>query len=135
MVQKLRMAVAHGAVGMILINDPTLERIYPFKQRVRDLVTPSLRWLDSDGTPHNHFPQLGGTALLSMEATKQLFEGAPYSVEQIYAAAERGSVSGARRARRRGSMRNGYGRPCQRALQMSRRSPQRSRRRAIRPAP
>ncbi len=89
--QKLRMAVAHGAVGLIMINDPTLERIYPFTQRVRDLVTPALRWLDSDGTPHNHFPQLGGTAVLSMEATKHLFEGAPYSAEQIYATAQRGS--------------------------------------------
>src|SRR3984893_6470475 len=33
---KLRNAVAHGAVGVIVLDDPVLERLYSFKEQVRD---------------------------------------------------------------------------------------------------
>ena len=43
---KLQNAVAHGAVGVIVLDDPVLERLYSFKEQVRDLSFPELRWLD-----------------------------------------------------------------------------------------
>jgi PA domain len=43
LVEKERNAVAHGAVGMIVFDDPNLELSYPFHKFVRDLVNPQFR--------------------------------------------------------------------------------------------
>jgi hypothetical protein len=51
-------AVAHGAVGIILVDDPGFEQIYSFSKRVRDLITPEYRWLDKQGQPNDYFPQI-----------------------------------------------------------------------------
>src|SRR5215469_16767437 len=68
-------AVAHGAVGVIVLNDPVLESIYSFSERIRDSERPELRWLEKDGTPHDAFPEIKGAAGLSMEATKKFLVG------------------------------------------------------------
>jgi len=50
-------AVRHGAVGIILVDDPGLEQMYSFPKRVRDLITPQYRWLDKLGQPNDYHPQ------------------------------------------------------------------------------
>ncbi|PMY00895.1 peptidase M28, partial [Pseudomonas sp. MPR-R2A5] len=50
---KIANAVAHGAVGILILNDPILESLYSFQERVRDFGRPGLRWLEKDGTPHD----------------------------------------------------------------------------------
>jgi hypothetical protein len=87
---KFANAVAHGAVGVIILSDPVLESIYPFKERVRDLSRPGLRWLEKNGTPHDSFPELKGGADLDPETTKKLFEGSGHSAEEVFAAAKDG---------------------------------------------
>lgn len=88
--QKVKNAVAHGAVGLILINDPVLESLYPFAKRVRDLRTPGYRWLDGAGMAHDYFPQIKVNAQLSMAASRRLFERAPQSIDKVYEAAKAG---------------------------------------------
>jgi Zn-dependent M28 family amino/carboxypeptidase len=83
-------AVAHGAVGVIVIDDPVMEQMYSFDMRVRDLVFPGFRWLDKQGQPNDNFPQLKGAAELSVEATKKFFAGSPHSAEEIFAADKEG---------------------------------------------
>jgi Peptidase family M28/PA domain len=87
---KLRNAVAHGAVGVIVVDDPVLERLYSFKEQVRDLSFPELRWLDKQQLPNDYFPELKGNAFLSLEATKKFFEGSPHSAEEVFAAMKAG---------------------------------------------
>jgi len=87
---KLRNAVAHGAVGVIFLDDPVLERLYSFKEQVRDLSFPELRWLDKQQRPNDYFPELKGSAFLSLEATKKFFEGSPHSAEEVFAAMKAG---------------------------------------------
>jgi hypothetical protein len=87
---KLRNAVAHGAVGVIVLDDPVLERLYSFKEQVRDLSFPELRWLDKQQRPNDYFPELKGNAFLSLEATKKFFEGGPHSAEEVFAAMKAG---------------------------------------------
>ncbi len=87
---KIANAIAHGAVGLLVLNDPVLERIYPFAERVRDLERPGLRWIEKDGTPHNSFPQLKGGAGLSLEATKNLLVGSGHTPEEVFQAAKEG---------------------------------------------
>jgi hypothetical protein len=83
---KLRNAAAHGAVGVILLDDPVFEQLYSFKEQVRDLSFPELRWLDKQQRPNDYFPELKGNAFLSLEATKKFFEGSPHSAEEVFAA-------------------------------------------------
>ena len=87
---KLRNAVAHGAVGVIVLDDPVLERLYSFKEQVRDLSFPELRWLDKQQRPNDYFPELKGNAFLSLEATKKFFEGSPHSAEEVFASTKAG---------------------------------------------
>jgi len=87
---KLANAVAHGAVGAIVLDDPVLEGLYSFKERVRDLSMPGLRWLEKDGKPHDSFPELKGGASLDLETTKKLFEGSGHTSEEVFRAVKEG---------------------------------------------
>jgi hypothetical protein len=88
--EKRRNAAAHGAAGLILIDDPVLERLYSFAHRVRDLAIPEYRWLDPRGEPAHYFPQLQAAASLSLEETARFFEGSGHTAEQVFAAAKSG---------------------------------------------
>jgi hypothetical protein len=92
-VTKAENAAAHGAVGMILLDSPALEHLYPFNDRVKDLAFPDMRWLNAQGQPNDYFPELRGAAILSMEATSRMFEGSGKSAEEIYAAAKEAKPS------------------------------------------
>jgi Peptidase family M28/PA domain len=87
---KARNAVLHGAVGVILVDDPMLEQVYPFSKRVRDLAIPEFRWLDKQGQPNDYFPELKCSASLSLAATRKFFEGSPHTAEEVFAAAKAG---------------------------------------------
>jgi Peptidase family M28/PA domain len=89
---KLRNAVAHGAVGVILLDDPVFEGLYSFKEQVRDLSFPELRWLDKQQRPNDYFPELKGNAFLSLEATKRFFAGSAHSAEEVFAAMKAGKT-------------------------------------------
>ncbi|MFI5059597.1 MAG: M28 family metallopeptidase, partial [Candidatus Acidiferrales bacterium] len=82
---KEAIAVAHGAVGMIMISDPILEDIYPYSKQTRDLDFPEFHWLDRQGRPNDYFPGLKGGAILSLEETKKLFEGSGHTAEEVFA--------------------------------------------------
>ena len=88
---KAQNAVVHGAVGVITLDDPVLEQLYPFSKRVRDLAIPEFRWLDQQGQPNDYFPELKGSAGLSLDATKKFFAGSPHSAEEVFAAMKAGS--------------------------------------------
>jgi Peptidase family M28/PA domain len=83
-------AAAHGAVGMIVLDDPVVEQLYSFSEQVRDLAFPQLRGLDKQGRPIDYFPELKGGAFLSMEATKKFFEGSGHTSEEVFAATKAG---------------------------------------------
>lgn len=89
-VVKQKNAVAHGAVGVILVDDPSFEKIYGFRKRVSDLFHPRYRWLDPQGRPNDYFPELLVSASTSMEATKRFFEGSAHSVDEVYASLSAG---------------------------------------------
>ncbi len=83
-------AVAHGAVGILLLYDPVLDRLYSFKEMVRDLGFPDLRGLDQQGQPIDFHPELLGQAALSMEGVKKIFEGSGHTADEVFAAAKAG---------------------------------------------
>jgi len=87
---KLQNAVAHGAVAVILVDDPVFEGLYSFKEQVRDLSFPDLWWLDKQQRPNDYFPELKGNSFLSLSATKKFFEGSGHSAEEVFAAMKAG---------------------------------------------
>src|SRR5579871_1501274 len=82
---KVANAVAHGAVGILVIDDPVMEQIYSYKEQVRDLTFPQLRWLDKTGKPNDYWPEIKAEAFLNMDATKRFFEGSGHSADEVYA--------------------------------------------------
>lgn len=86
-------AVAHGAVGVILLYDPVFEKIYPFREMARDLAFPHMRWLDKPGRPNDYWPELKGNAVLDLEATKKLFEESGQPAEEVFAAIKAGKAT------------------------------------------
>ncbi|HET7107528.1 MAG TPA: M28 family metallopeptidase [Candidatus Acidoferrum sp.] len=87
---KIANAAAHGAIGLIVVDDPVLEGLYSFKEQVRDLSRPGLRWLTKEGAPNDYFPQIRGGAILSLEASKQLFVGSGHTAAEVFQAAKEG---------------------------------------------
>jgi peptidase M28-like protein/PA domain-containing protein len=87
---KIANAAAHGAVGLIVVDDPILEGLYSFKEQVRDLSRPGFRWLNKEGQPNDYFPQLRGAAVLSLDASKRLFAGSGHTPEEVFHAAKEG---------------------------------------------
>jgi Peptidase family M28/PA domain len=90
---KAKIAADHGAVGVIAIDDPVAEAIYPFAKFVRDLANPEFRWLDKEGHPNDYLPQIKGVTFLSIPATRQLFDGSGHSADEIFAGAKDGKLS------------------------------------------
>lgn len=84
-------AVAHGALGVIVLDDPTLEKMYSFNERVRDLAIPQYRWLDKQGKPADYHPELRVIANLSLDATKKFFAASGHAADEIFAATKAGN--------------------------------------------
>jgi hypothetical protein len=87
---KAENAVKHGAVGVIVLNTPILEKMYSFSERVRDLAIPRYRWLDKQGQPNDYVPEQKCVLSLSLDATKKFLEGSPHSADEVFAAAKAG---------------------------------------------
>ena len=85
-------AVAHGAVGYVTLDDPSLERMYSFQHRVNDMASPDLNWLDPQGHPNDQFPAIRAIALLSVEASRKFLEDCARKPDEIFAAAKAGTL-------------------------------------------
>jgi hypothetical protein len=88
--EKAKAAVAHGAVGVIGLDDPIQEKSYPFTKAARDLAFPEFRWLDKQGQPNDYFPELRGVAFVSVPVVEKLFAGQPHKADEIFALAKEG---------------------------------------------
>lgn len=83
-----RNAAARGAAGILGIYTPERERRLSWEAARRHSHWPSTSWVDEAGKPQ--FSTLLPAASLSMKGAKELFAGAPRTLEEIYAAAEAG---------------------------------------------
>ncbi|MCH8492332.1 MAG: M28 family metallopeptidase [Idiomarina sp.] len=88
--QKQRQAAERGAVGFITLHTPEREAVRPFEQAVLFAGGARMRWLDTDGNAHGEDGQLRGSAYLDYRAAEPMFDGAEYTLEDIWAALEAG---------------------------------------------
>lgn len=87
---KLANAVAHGAIGYILIWAGAIEERTPFSRIVRFYREPSLRWLDPKGVPNDAQPQIRASVTLSKSGAETLFQSASKSFHDALDASSKG---------------------------------------------
>jgi hypothetical protein len=87
---KAKNAAAHGAIGIIGLDDPIQERSYPFAKFARDLITPEYRWLDKQSKPNDYVPEIKATVFLSIPAVEAVLTGMPHTAQELFALAKDG---------------------------------------------
>jgi hypothetical protein len=75
--KKNEMAASKGAIGVLSIVTPTLEKIFPWPQIVENSLLPKMRWVHPDGRVEDPTGALRLSAMLDPVAAKALFEGSP----------------------------------------------------------
>jgi hypothetical protein len=80
-------ATAHGAVGILVIFTPELEKRLPWEMLRQHSRWPSLAWTDEQGKPASYVPNIAG---LSRKAAEKLFEGAPHRLDEVFKIGETG---------------------------------------------
>ena len=88
---KYNNAVERGAVGAIRVFSPGDAKRVPWSRVVAQSVFPSMRWLTKDGTPHNSFPQIRGSALFSEPGGDKLFQAIGRSADEVFASIDAGT--------------------------------------------
>jgi Zn-dependent M28 family amino/carboxypeptidase len=83
-------AVAHGAVGTLVLYDPSLEAMYSFQHNASSISFPQMTWLDKDGKPDGFMPELKASALLSLAEARKFFEGSGHTADEVFAATKAG---------------------------------------------
>uniref|UniRef100_A0A486XUR0 Gll4423 protein n=1 Tax=Rheinheimera sp. BAL341 TaxID=1708203 RepID=A0A486XUR0_9GAMM len=82
---KTRLAAERGAVGIITLHTPKQEKVRPYASSLLYLNSPSMEWLQPDGTPADSYPDLKGGAYVHPDAAAALFAKAPVSLEALFA--------------------------------------------------
>lgn len=82
--QKTRLAAERGAVGIITLHTPVQEKMRPYANSLLYLNTPSMEWLQADGTPADSYPDLKGGAYVHHEAAAALFVKAPQTLADVF---------------------------------------------------
>jgi peptidase M28-like protein len=90
---KRQMAVAHGAVGIITLDDPAYEHIYSYQHRVKTLDSPAIHWLDGNGHTNGYFPELKALGLLNLDRAREFLQDAGHSPDEVFAAAASGKLA------------------------------------------
>ena len=87
--EKSKMAQARGAIGLVQVVTPTLERIYGWERQKPAAKKPTYRWIGTDGRPFLNAPDLQIEARITPKAAEVLFAGAPRSVAMLMADSEK----------------------------------------------
>ncbi|MFL6592973.1 MAG: M28 family peptidase [Luteimonas sp.] len=91
---KLQAAVAHGAVGVVLVDSAQDEMRAPWSARAGGWDRPALRLRDQDGRGIGTFPPLQVVARVSFAAADLLFDGSGHTAAQLADAAHAGTLRG-----------------------------------------
>ena len=83
---KARNAEIHGAAAILTLFLPEDLKRQPWDWNVPQYRAGEIRWLEKSGEPHNPY-SYSGVAILNLQASAILFEGAAHSLEEAYAAA------------------------------------------------
>ncbi len=89
---KFRALTERGALGAVFFDTPSNEKRFPWARALQMSWQPSMRWVDAKGEPFNSFPNLRARFVLSRPGATRLFEGAPRTLEQVFATSDAGKA-------------------------------------------
>jgi len=81
--QKLKAAVSHGAVGVLMIHTPRAGKRFAWERVGSRVGSPSMGWIDENDQVYGQFDQLQAAGMLRHTATESLFENAPLDLEAL----------------------------------------------------
>ena len=87
-VSKREMAAKLGAVGIILVDTPTREKVWSFAERTTDWRYRGATWLNSAGVPWYPGSAAPVLASISLIGAAKLFDGIPGGADTVLAASE-----------------------------------------------
>jgi hypothetical protein len=87
-------AEAHGAIGMLNVSTPPDEIRAPFAKKVLQFSIPVMRWLNKEGKPGETSDRLRVSASMSRSGAEVLFEGAPSTLDAVFAKAAKSEPQG-----------------------------------------
>ncbi len=85
---KRRVAAQYGAVGTIVVDTPTREKVSAFARRARNWRALGATWAHADGTPDYPGGTAPGLATISMAGAEKLFADMPGGAKAVFDAAE-----------------------------------------------
>jgi Zn-dependent M28 family amino/carboxypeptidase len=91
--EKSRQLVAHGAIGVIYVDDPRDEAKRPWERGAKNWRAPGMRLLDASNKPVDDFPELRGSAVVRSGAADVLFEGSGHSAAEVFKLLEQGKLT------------------------------------------
>ena len=87
-VSKRELAAKRGAIGIILIDTPTREKVWAFADRAADWRYRGATWMDSAGVPAYPGSTAPVLASISLIGAAKLFAGIPGGADTVFAASE-----------------------------------------------
>ena len=81
--EKMKAAVSHGAVGILIIYTPRAAQRYQWERLRSRVGTPSMGWINAKGEVHGVFEQIQVGGLLRDTAAGALFENAPLDLATV----------------------------------------------------
>jgi hypothetical protein len=88
--EQIRIAVDHGAIGVVKIRDLARVKAFPWKDMLQRTNDPETTWVGKDGVPFDPAYGLKASALVEGEPATLLFDGAGHSLAQVLAQADKG---------------------------------------------
>lgn len=87
--RKLLAAESRGAIGVLTIGTLQADKAFPWARIVEQSGDPASAWVQADGLAYREAPNMRYSARLAMPAAEALFAGAPRSVAELRAEADR----------------------------------------------
>lgn len=80
---KAKNAAARGAIGIMVMRTPTMQKRVPFARRAEAASRSAMTWVAPDGTPHVDIPNFHFLGSLSDSGAAKIFAGSSTSAEEI----------------------------------------------------
>jgi hypothetical protein len=89
---KAKNAADHGAVGLIGLWTPYLEKAYNWERAIRNYKFPVYKIVDEQGRPNDTYEQIRGGVIVPLSRAKTILATANRDLEQSYKDADEGKV-------------------------------------------
>jgi hypothetical protein len=89
---KAQTAAEHGAIGVIGMWSPSLEKAFAWQRAVRNYKLPLFKIVDKNGRPNDSYEQIRAGVAIPLPRAKQLLATANKDADQLYKEADEGKV-------------------------------------------